>query len=71
MEVASHLNLVIHKQHAMFLARETPIALSARILNLLDLQQQIVPIHFEVRSRLTCGQLIDYSGTIIGERGVD
>lgn len=51
MEVASQLGLVIYKQHAIFLVRDTPISLSATIVSLLDMQEWIVPIHFEVRGR--------------------
>jgi len=52
MEVESQLGLVIYKQHAIFLVRDTPISLSATIVSLLDMQQWVVPIHFEVRRRL-------------------
>lgn len=53
MDVASQLGLVIYKQHAIFLVRDTPISLSATIVSLLDMQQWVVSIHFEVRGRLS------------------
>ena len=53
MEAASQLGLVIYKQHAIFLVRDTPISLSATIVSLLDMQEWVVPIHFEVRGRLS------------------
>lgn len=53
MDVVSQLNVAIYKQHAIFLARETSITLSARIVSLLDMQQWIVPIDFEVWGRLS------------------
>jgi hypothetical protein len=53
MNDASQLGLVIYKQYAIFLVRETPLSLYARIMSLLDMQQWIVPIHFEVRCRLS------------------
>ena len=52
MEVASQLGLVIYKQHAIFLVRDTPMLLSARIVSLPDMQQWTVPIHFEVQHHL-------------------
>ena len=55
MEVASQLGLVIYKQHVIFLVRDTPMLLSARIVSLLDMQQWTVPIHFEVRNHLNVG----------------
>ena len=70
-EVASQLGLVIYKQHVIFLVRDTPISLSATIVSLLNLQQWVVPIHFEVRGRSTrtTSQLIG-PGPITGEGGV-
>lgn len=52
MEVASQLGLIIYKQHAIFLVHDTPVSLSATVVSLLDMQQWVVPIHFEVRDRL-------------------
>ena len=53
MGVGTQLNLVIYKQHAIFLVYDTAVSLSARIVSLVDMQQWNVPIHFEVRSHLT------------------
>ena len=53
MGVASQVNLSIYNQHAIFLVKETPISLFARILSLTDMQQWVVPIDFEVWSRLS------------------